>query len=333
MLDIQSYIGSPKILVEVIDEVTTKFTVQFLPRGFGHTLWNALRRAILWYSIGGAVTWLKIKGVMHEYHVVDGIKQSMLEIMSNFKRLRFKTQESTEKMQWLTYKCSGVGVIKASDLKLPAWVTLLTSDVDLLEISEPGVELVIEYRLEKWYGYYSLDYLRDRDEKDAENWSDVNLLLIDNDFKAVRYVKYEVEQMIDDFIWGTKDKLIIEIQSVSPLLTGQEILSFGGEVVSSYAKLFIFEDAYVDSSLMVDYYDIVDAPEMVTEKAHIKTIPIDALPLSERTRNALIKNDILYVEDLEKKRKSELLTMKWIGKKAVDEIEASLQNMNKKLSG
>ena len=65
----------------------------------------------------------------------------------------------------------------------------------------------------------------------------------------------------------------------------------------------------------------------------MKTIPIDALPLSERTRNALIKNDILYVEDLEKKRKSELLTMKGIGKKAVDEIEASLQNMNKKLSG
>lgn len=56
MLDIQSYIGSPKILVEVVDEVTTKFTVQFLPRGFGHTLGNALRRAILGYSIGGAVT-------------------------------------------------------------------------------------------------------------------------------------------------------------------------------------------------------------------------------------------------------------------------------------
>jgi len=86
---------------------------------------------------------------MHEYHVVDGIKQSMLEIMSNFKKLRFKTQESTEKLQWLTHRCSGVGIVKASDLKLPAGITLLTSDVELLEISEPGVELLIEYRLEK----------------------------------------------------------------------------------------------------------------------------------------------------------------------------------------
>ena len=134
--------------------------------------------------------------------------------------------------------------------------------------------------------------------------------MIDNDFKAVRHVSYEVEEVIDDFIGGSKDKLSIEIQTISSALTGQEVLSFAGEVVSSYAKLFIFEDAYIDRSKMVDYYDIIDKVETGGEKAHIKTIPIDALPLSERTRNALIKNDILYVEDLEKKRKSELLTMK-----------------------
>jgi DNA-directed RNA polymerase alpha subunit len=74
--------------------------------------------------------------------------------------------------------------------------------------------------------------------------------------------------------------------------------------------LFIFDDAYIDSSLLVDYYDIVEKNEKESDSAPVKTIPIDALPLSERTRNALIKNEILYVEDLEKKRKSELLTMK-----------------------
>ena len=73
----------------------------------------------------------------------------MLEVMANFKKLRFKTQESTEKLQRLTHRCTGVGVIKASELKLPAGVTLLTGDLELLEISEPGVELLIEYRLEK----------------------------------------------------------------------------------------------------------------------------------------------------------------------------------------
>jgi DNA-directed RNA polymerase subunit alpha len=86
---------------------------------------------------------------MHEYQVIDGVRQSMFEVMSNFKKLRFKTQESTDKLQWLTHKCTGLGKVKASDLKLPAGVTLLTSDIDLLEIAEPGVELIIEYRLEK----------------------------------------------------------------------------------------------------------------------------------------------------------------------------------------
>ncbi len=71
----------------------------------------------------------------------------------------------------------------------------------------------------------------------------------------------------------------------------------------------------------------------MTEEMNIKTIPIDALPLSERTRNALIKNEILYVEDLERKRKSELLSMKGIGRKAVDEIIDSLENMGKSLDG
>lgn len=178
-----------------------------------------------------------------------------------------------------------------------------------------------------------MDYLRSREDKEGDEGSDVNLMLIDNDFKAVRYVTYDVEDVIDDFIGGSKDKLTIELQTTSPLLTGQEVLSFAGEVVSSYAKLFIFEDAYIDRSSLVDYYDIVDKVEQNTDKMHVKTIPIDALPLSERTRNALIKNDILYVEDLEKKRKSELLTMKGIGKKAVDEIEESLENMSRKLSG
>ena len=104
-------------------------------------------------------------------------------------------------------------------------------------------------------------------------------------------------------------------------------------MISSYAKLFIFDDAYVDKSLLVDYYDIVETNEKMTEEMNIKTVPIDALPLSERTRNALIKNEILYVEDLEKKRKSELLSMKGIGRKAVDEIIDSLANMGKSLEG
>jgi DNA-directed RNA polymerase alpha subunit len=81
--------------------------------------------------------------------------------------------------------------------------------------------------------------------------------------------------------------------------------------LASYAKLFVFDNVYIDKSVLVDYEDLTeDSSSPVEESSSVKTMPIDALPLSERTRNALIKNNILYVEDLEKKKKSELLVMK-----------------------
>lgn len=331
MLDIQKFIGSPKIVVDKIDEVTTRFEVQFLPRGFGHTLGNALRRVMLWYSAGGAITGLKIKGVSHEYHILDWIKESVLDIMLHFKKCRFTVDENIEKTQWISQRFKGIGTYTAADLKLPSGVTLINTETYLFEISDPSTELILDIRLEKGYGYYNIDFLRSREEK--SNDTDAYLLLIDNDFKAVEYVTYEVEDVIDDFSGNSKDKLSLEVKTIAPNISAQELLSFAGEVVSSYAKLFIFDDAYIDRSLLVDYYDIVETNEKMTEEMNIKTVPIDALPLSERTRNALIKNEILYVEDLEKKRKSELLSMKGIGRKAVDEIIDSLANMWKNLEG
>jgi DNA-directed RNA polymerase alpha subunit len=91
------------------------------------------------------------------------------------------------------------------------------------------------------------------------------------------------------------------------------MLQFAGEVLASYAKLFVFDDLYIDKSVFVEMEDLnVESVATVVDEQNIKTMPIDALPLSERTRNALIKNQILYVEDLEKKKKAELLLMKGV---------------------
>lgn len=87
---------------------------------------------------------------------------------------------------------------------------------------------------------------------------------------------------------------------------------FAGEILASYAKLFVFDNVYIDRSVMVDMDDLVQETARAEHEVGVKTMPIDALPLSERTRNALIKNNILYVEDLEKKKKGELLLMKGV---------------------
>lgn len=330
MLDIQKLIWAPKIIVSESEDKTTKFEVKYLPRWFGHTLGNALRRIILWYSIGAAVTGLKIKGVSHEYHVVDGVLENVITIMLNFKLLRFKFDDSIDTVQWISQRFSGVGIYTAKDIKLPAGVELLNPDVRLFEITDPSVELNMDIRIEKGYGYYSIDFLRSRDKKED---SDVNILLIDNEFKLVDSIQYQVEEVIEDFTGSTKDLLVLEVKAWYSGVSSKEIVMFAGEILASYAKLFVFDNVYIDRSVLVDMDDLVQETTRTDHEVGVKTMPIDALPLSERTRNALIKNNILYVEDLEKKKKGELLLMKGVGRKAIDEIVSSLANINKSLIG
>ncbi|MFA7298636.1 MAG: DNA-directed RNA polymerase subunit alpha C-terminal domain-containing protein [Candidatus Absconditabacterales bacterium] len=331
MLDIQKFIGAPKIIVSQVDDRTTKFEVKYLPRGFGQTLGNALRRIILGYSIGGAATGLKIKGVNHEYHVIDGVMESVIDIMLNVKLLRFKVDEKADNIQWVSQRFSGIGTYTSADLKLPAGIEILNENQQLFEITDPSLELNVDIRIEKGYGYYSVEYLRSRDKKDED--MDASILLIDNEFKIIDYVKYEVEEVIEDFTGSIKDLLVIEIRSWYKGVSPKEVIMFAGEVLASYAKLFIFDNVYIDRSFLVDIEDLDREQDKLHEEANIKTMPIDALPLSERTRNALIKNNILYVEDLEKKKKGELLLMKGVGRKAIDEINSALANVDKALIG
>lgn len=330
MLDIQKFIGTPKIIVSEQEDNVTKFELNYLPRWFGHTLWNALRRIILSYNVWWAITGLKIKWVPHEYYVVDWIKEDVIAIMLNFKKLRFKFDSSVDAIQWVPQRFKWVWKYDSNSLKLPSGIELLNQDEYLFEITDPSLELNINLRVEKWYKYYSVDFLRNRDNEE-EN-VDVNTIVIDNEFKLVDYIKYNVNEIIDDFTGWTKDSLIMEIRSLFGGVSAKEIVMFAGEVLASYAKLFIFDDVYIDKSVLMEYDELNFEREKLSEETNIKTMPIDALPLSERTRNALIKNVILYVEDLEKKKKWELLLMKGVWRKAIDEINQSLWNIWKALA-
>jgi DNA-directed RNA polymerase subunit alpha len=261
--------------------------------------------------------------------VIDGVKESVIDMILNIKKLRFHIDESVEDMQWVSQRFSGVGAYDSSKLKLPSGIDLLSEKEYLFEITDSSLELNIDLRIEKGYGYFSIDYLRSR-EKEQEA-TDVNILLIDNDFKLVDSVKYELQEVIDDFSGGTKDSMVMEIKSKFVSVSPKEFLMFAGEVLASYAKLFIFDKVYIDKTALIEYEELEEDREKLSEETNIKTMPIDALPLSERTRNALIKNNILYVEDLEKKKKGELLLMKGVGRKAIEEINKSLANIGKAL--
>jgi len=306
-----------------------KFELMYLPRWFGHTLGNAFRRVMLWYDMWGSITWISFKWYSHEYQNIDWVIESILDIVLNFKKLRFRLSESSDTVNFIKQTFSWVGKYYSKDINTTSWVEILDMDDYLFEITDPSINLEIEYRIEKWYGYYSLDYLKNRELQNEE--SNQDMILVDNDFRLIDYVKYDVKEIIDDFVWWSKDLMIIEIRTKYKWISPLDFLSFGAEVIASYCKLFIFEDAYIDRSMMIDYEDMVSSTKKVAQDWDVKTMPIDALPLSERTRNALIKNKILYVEDLEKRKKWELLLMKWVGRKAIDEINVALQDLGKEL--
>lgn len=333
MLDIQKYIGFPKIIVDMLDEKTVSYSLQYLPRGMGHTLGNAFRRIMLGYDMAASVTGMTIRGVTHEYQVLDGVKESIIVIMLNIKKLRF-TLDGDQKEVILSQTFSGIGKYTSEDIKLPSGIEVLNESEYLFEITDPSVKVVLDLTVEKGYGYYNIEFLRTR-QKEKED-TDVNTILIDNDFRVIDSVVYHVDEVIDDVSWSTKDRLVLTIKSQFPKYNPQQFMAFAGEVLSSYAKLFVLDDIYVDRSVLATYSDFEGDDFVAGEWGSVDTIkstPIDALPLSERTRNALIKNGILYVEDLESKKKGELLIMKGVGRKAIDEINASLSNLDKTLSG
>jgi len=332
MLDIQKFLGKPKIEVKQDGNVSL-FKFGPVPAGIGHSIGNLLRRTILAYNPAISVTGLKIKGVPHEYSTIDGVKESVLQIMLNFKDLRFKG-DLPENPIWLTKKFKGIGKYTVKDLDLPVWVEILTDDKYLFEITDPNLELEVSYRLEKGYRYLSVEELKKREQKDMdeETGAEVGTMLIDNDFKVVKNVSYKVDEVIADFTSEPNDYIEIKIEPISDKINAKDLLAFAAEVGTSYLKMFVFPDSYVDADLFVDADELEDVKTGEVEVKEIKKTPIDSLAgLSERTRNALIKNGIEFVEDLEKMTRSELLAMKGVGKKAVDEIQEALEHEGKQL--
>lgn len=333
MLDLQKVIWAPTINVESISKTAYKFTIKNLPRGFWHTFGNSIRRLVLGYSFAGAITALKVKNAPHEYTVLEWVKESVLDMMLSFKALKFKVDSHIDDITRVSQKFSGIGQVNSNDLKLPSGIELLTNDIYLFEITDPAAEVYLEYRVEKGYGYITIHQLRERERK-AES-SDINLLLIDNTFSVVDYVRYHVEEVATDFSGGIKDTLILEINTLSETVSAKDLLKFAGKILSDYAALFEFDDAFLDETFFVGYDELKTNESEKQEGSvnlNVKKQPIEILWLSERTRNALLKNNIMFVEELELKKKNELINMRWVGRKAVDEIEDSLKIHGKKLS-
>ena len=294
-------IGVPKITQNPTGDNAAIFTMAPLPRGYGITLANSLRRVALSSIPGTKVTGIKVKGVSHEYSTLPGIKDSIVDIMLNLKGLVVNKADTG--IEWISLSKKKAGKVVGSDIKLPSGITILNPDMYITEIDQDKLELDIEIRIEKSVGYTSIEDLKAREE-------DVNVLLIDANFSPVLNVKYDINSSrVGDII--NLDAMEMHI-ATNGVLSPTEVFKFSGDMLASYFSLFNEDALQVEGQFIGDIKDLLDREkEEVKEELEKESYtPIEIMGLSPRTLNALINGNILSIEQLTKCTETKLSSIK-----------------------
>lgn len=321
---IHELIWVPKISQNDLDKNTSMFEVWPLPRGYGVTLANSLRRVLLSSIPGTKITWIKVKWVSHEYSNLPGVKDSVLDIVLNLKDLVIDKKE--EGIEWIKLNKNTAGNVVAWDIKTPSWIKVLNKDLYITSIDKDWLELDIEIRIEKNVWYKSIE-----DLKEVED--DVNVLLIDANFSPVLNVKYSIEKTRSWDI-SNLENLQMEVLtnwSISPV----DAMKFSANMLVSYFSLFNEKWLQVEGSFISNVQDLLEKEkeEIKVELEKETYTPIEIMWLSPRTLNALINWNILSVEQLTKCTETKLGSIKWFGKKAMTEIRDALSERGLGLLG
>jgi DNA-directed RNA polymerase subunit alpha len=319
---IHEEIGIPTIKVEETGANDTVFTVSPLPQGYGTTIGNSLRRVLLSSLPGSVVTGIKVKGITHEYTTIPGVKETVLDILLNFKLLRVK--KSSVEPSILKLSVSGEKVVTASMIETSSDVEILNPDMVIATLTEKKASLDMEIRVEKGVGYVPVAELRAR-EQDAE------MILIDASFSPVLHVRFNVTATRVSQKTNL-DKLAIEVKtdgSISP----KEALIFAANTLNSYFVLFNQDNVVVEPAFVADAEKIVQRQRAQESEQREAYTPIEVLGLSPRTLNALINGNIGSIEQLVKCTEGKLGNLRGFGKKAMTEIKAALKERNLKLLG
>jgi DNA-directed RNA polymerase subunit alpha len=279
----------------------SKFILETLERGQGTTVGNALRRVLLSNLEGTAATAVRIAGVSHEFATIPGVREDVLDILLNMKKVVFKSYSAQPQIGRLLVQ--GPATVTAEQFDLPAEVELVDPDQYIATLSA-GSTLEMEFRIEKGKGYRAVD-------KNREETAALDFLQIDSVFMPVRKVNYSVE----DARGGgatEKDRLLMEIWT-NGSLTPQEALSQAANIlVDLFNPLKDIPSEPADDDFSGD-----EGPE--------SQIPIEELQLSVRAYNCLKRAQINSVADLLDYSQEDLLEIKNFGQKSAEEVVEALQ--------
>ncbi|MBU3925996.1 DNA-directed RNA polymerase subunit alpha [Patescibacteria group bacterium] len=306
----------PRIVEE--DGEKGVYEIDGLYAGYGHTLGNSLRRIILSSLPGSAITKVKIEGASHEFSNLPGIKEDVINIILNLKRLRFKMH--TDEIQKATISVKGIKNITAKDIKLPTQVEILNKEMPIATLTSKDAKLEIEITIEKGLGYITREALH-------KERVEIGMIHLDVLFTPIRRVNYEVENMrVGDRTDYNRLRFFIQTDgSVSP----KEALEKSIEIMISHLRSIRgFQETEIEEDLEEEKIETdkeIDKKIKKDDTEILKT-RIEDLPLSSRTAKALTISGIRTLGGLARKKESDLLEIEDVGKKAVEEIKEALEN-------
>ncbi|WP_026393610.1 DNA-directed RNA polymerase subunit alpha [Acetobacterium malicum] len=306
-----------KPVIEIVDkkddDTYGRFVIEPLERGYGTTLGNSLRRIMLSSLPGVAVTSVKIEGVLHEFSTIPGVKEDVIEILLNLKGLAAEIYTDEPKVIYI--EASEEGEITAGDIIADSDVDILNPDMHIATLSK-GSTLNMEMRIEKGRGYVAAD-------KNKYPGMPIGTIPMDSIFSPIIKVNFLVENtrvgQITDF-----DKLTIDIWT-DGTTTPEEALSLAAKVLSEHLNLFINLTEHATTvEIMVEKEE--------SEKERIREMSIEELELSVRSSNCLRRANIDTVEKLTQRSEEDMIKVRNLGRKSLNEIKHKLAEIGLSLS-
>ena len=286
-----------------------KFVVEPLERGYGTTLGNSLRRVMLASLPGAAITSINIDGVLHEFSTVEGVTEDVTQIILNLKKVSLRIDSEDAKNLELDVK--GPAEVTAGDIQGDGDVTILNPDLHIATVAD-GAELHIQMTADKGRGYSSAD-----DNKARMDLA-IGVLPIDSIYTPIERVNYTVENtrvgQNNDY-----DKLTLDVWT-NGSLTPTEAVSLAAKILTSHLTMFVNLTEEAQSAQVM-----VEREESHQEKVLDKTI--EELDLSVRSFNCLKRADIQTVKDLTERTEADMMKVRNLGQKSLDEIKIKLNDL------
>lgn len=302
-------ISKPKIETEEITESYGRFIVEPLERGYGITLGNSLRRILLSSLPGAAVVAVRIEGVLHEFSTIQGVVEDTTDIILNLKELLVKMHEDEPVTVRLV--AEGEGEVTAGDIQVPSSVEILNPDLHIATLAKDG-RLEMEITLAKGRGYVPAERNKQEDQP-------IGVIAVDSIFTPVRRVNYRIE----DTRVGQQtdyDRLILEVWtdgSIAP----NEAVSLSAKILTEHLRFFVGLDEQAEGmEIMVEKEE--------EEKDRLMEMTIEELDLSVRSYNCLKRAGINTVEELTRRTEEDMMKVRNLGKKSLQEVKEKLEALN-----